>query len=100
MTTVWLAVAAAAVASFALKAVGPLLLAGRDLPPRSRAVITLVAPALLAGFVALGALSQGRHVTVDARTAGVAVAGVALALRAPMLLALVLGAATAALLRL
>ena len=100
MTTIWLAIAGAAVTSFVLKAVGPVLLADRDLPPRSRAVIALVAPALLAGFVALGAFSEGRHVVVDARTAGVAAAGVALALRAPLLVALVAGAATAALLRL
>ena len=99
MTTIWLAIAGAAVTSFVLKAVGPVLLADRDLPPRSRAVIALVAPALLAGFVALGAFSEGRHVVVDARTAGVAAAG-RLALRAPLLVALVAGAATAALLRL
>ena len=43
--------------------------------------------------------SEDRHYVLDERAVGVAVAGVALALRAPVLLAVALAALTAALIR-
>ncbi|MEV4340839.1 AzlD domain-containing protein [Streptomyces sp. NPDC049590] len=49
--TPWPAIAAVAALSFALKAAGPAVLGERELPPRARAVIALMAPALLAGLV-------------------------------------------------
>ncbi|CAL9281311.1 AzlD domain-containing protein [Streptomyces sp. SudanB182_2057] len=62
--TPWPAIAAVAVLGFALKAAGPTVLGERELSPRTRAVIALMAPALLAGLVATG-VAGDRWRTVD-----------------------------------
>ncbi|WP_318205776.1 AzlD domain-containing protein [Streptomyces sp. SCL15-4] len=62
--TPWPAVAAVAALGFALKAAGPLALGERELPPRARAVIALMAPALLAGLVT-AEIAGDRRRTVD-----------------------------------
>ncbi|MFF5475635.1 AzlD domain-containing protein [Streptomyces achromogenes] len=62
--TPWPAIAAVAVLSFALKAGGPTALGERELPPRARAVIAFMAPALLAGLVTTGVAGDGWR-TVD-----------------------------------
>ena len=99
MSRVWLAVVVVGVATVALKAAGPVLLGGRTLPTHVRAVVGLLAPALLAALVVTQTFGSGRHVVLDARIAGVAVAAVALRLRAPILVAVVLAAAVTAGLR-
>ena len=48
LTTLWVAIVAVALANAVVKAAGPLLVGGRELPPRVVAVIELLAPALLA----------------------------------------------------
>jgi hypothetical protein len=63
-------------------------------------VIALVAPALLAALVVIGAFSTQRELVVDARALGLGVALVALLLRAPLVVALVAAAAVTALARL
>jgi len=99
VSPVWLAVVLVGVATVALKAAGPVLLGGRGLPARTRALVELLAPALLAALVVTQTLASGRHVVVDARLAGVAAAAGALRLRAPMLSAVVLAAAVTAAVR-
>jgi hypothetical protein len=99
MTTLWVTIFAVALASAALKAAGPVLVGGRELPPRAISVIALLAPALLAALVVTQTFGEDRHLVLDERAAGVAVAAVALALRAPVLLAVALAAATTALIR-
>ena len=47
MITLWVTIVAVAIANAAIKAVGPVLVGGRDLPPRIVSVIALLAPALL-----------------------------------------------------
>src|ERR671928_80553 len=49
------------------------------------AVVGLLAPALLAALVVTQTFGSGRHVVLDARIAGVAVAAAALRLGAPIL---------------
>jgi branched-subunit amino acid transport protein len=49
--TIWICVALTALASFAIKAIGPAILGNRPLPSRAKGVIALLAPALLAGLV-------------------------------------------------
>jgi len=51
VTTIWTCLALTALASFAIKATGPVILGNRPFPSRARAVIALLAPALLAGLV-------------------------------------------------
>ncbi len=98
-TTVWLVVAATGLSTMALKAVGPVFLGGRPLPPRVTGVVALLGPALLAGLVAITTFGEGQALTLDERLAGVAVGAIAIWRRAPVLLVVLLAAATAALLR-
>jgi uncharacterized membrane protein len=100
VTAVWLTIALVAAASATLKAAGPLLLGDRELGPRATAVIASLAPALLTALVLVDTITAGRRLVGDARLAGVAAAGVALLLRAPVLVVLAVAVATTALLRL
>ncbi len=99
MITLWVTIVAVAIANAAIKAAGPVLVGGRDLPPRIVSVIALLAPALLTALVITETFSEDRHYVLDEKALGVAVAGVALALRAPVLLAVALAALTTALIR-
>jgi uncharacterized membrane protein len=99
MTAVWVSIGIVAIVNFAIKASGPVLLAGRELPARMLQVVALLAAAILATLVVVGTLSEDGRLKVDEQSAGVAVAGVALLLRVPMLLAIFGGALTAAVLR-
>ena len=100
MSDAWIVIPVLAVATFAIKAAGPLAVGGRELPSWGLPVLALVAPALLAALTlveALGADEGSFH--IDARTAGVAVAGVAAWRRAPLVVTLALAAGVAAALR-
>ena len=99
MITLWVTIVAVAIANAAIKAAGPVLVGGRDLPSRLVSVIALLAPALLTALVITETFSEDWHYVLDEKAVGVAVAGVALALRAPVLLAVALAALTAALIR-
>jgi uncharacterized membrane protein len=97
---IWLAIAVLAVGTLALKAVGPVAAAGRELPPRLELFVDLLPAALLAALVANQTFADGTTMSVDARVVGVAVAAVAVALRAPFALVVLLGAGVTALVRL
>src|SRR5690606_5827728 len=62
-------------------------------------VTTLVTVALLVSLVVVQGFADGRTLVVDARVPALAVAALALALRAPFILVVLLAAATAAGLR-
>ena len=87
MTTLWAVILAVALASAAIKAAGPATVGGRDLPPRAVAVVALLSPALLAALVITQTFGGDGRLVLDDRALGVAAAGIALALRAPVLLA-------------
>jgi branched-subunit amino acid transport protein len=98
MDSVWLAIAAMTLISFVIKAAGPVILGGRELPREAERVIVLLPAALLTGLVTVQTFASDRDLVVDERAAGVAVAVVAAALRASVLVVLLLaGAATAGL---
>ena len=99
MTAVWISIGIVAVVNFAIKASGPIFLGDRELPDQLLRIIALLAPAILTGLVVVGTLSENQELKVDEQTIGVAVAGAAMAVRMPMLAAIVLGTATAAALR-
>jgi len=99
MSRVWIVLALVGAATVALKAAGPVLLGGRELPARVRMLVGLLAPALLAALVVTNTLASGRHLVVDARLAGVAAAAVSLRLRAPILVAVAVAAAVTAAIR-
>jgi branched-subunit amino acid transport protein len=96
MTTIWLVVAIVGAATIAIKAIGPTLLGGRELPPRIASLIVLLAPALLAALVAINTLGSGRSLVIDERLLGVAAAGIAVWRKAPVLVVVVIAAAVTA----
>lgn len=95
----WVAVLAAAAVCFGTKLLGHRLPARWLEDPRVARVAGLVTVALLAALVAVQTFTSGRDVTVDARLVALAVAAVALALRAPFVVVVVLAAVVAAVLR-
>jgi len=100
MSVSWLVVVAVGIGTIAIKAAGPVLMGGRPLPERARGVVALLAPALLAALVATNTFGSGQQLVADARLIGVAVAALALLLRAPVLAVVVVAAAAAAVSRL
>lgn len=99
MTAVWITIAAVAAVNAALKAVGPVVAGGRELPSWAPRVIAMLAPAMLKALVVVGVIADGNRLVVDERLAGVAAGAIALTARAPMAVAFVAAAATAAILR-
>ena len=87
-------------ATAALKALGPVLLGGRDLPEPVMGAVGLLAPAVLAALVVVQALGGDRAIVLDERLVGLGAALVALVLRAPLVVVVLVAAATTALLRL
>ena len=100
MSAAWITIAALAAGTVVIKATGPIALGGRPLPPRLNGFIMLLAPALLAALVAVETFGgEHRTLVVDARLAGVAAAGVALALRQSMTVVVIAAAVATAITR-
>jgi branched-subunit amino acid transport protein len=99
LSAAWIAVLVVGAATIAIKAAGPVLAGERELPVGASRVLGLLAPALLAALVATQAFATDESLVLDERGAGLAVAAVAVLLRAPLLAVVVLAAATAAGLR-
>ena len=99
MSVLWVAILGVSLANAAIKAAGPILVGGKELPAGADAVIALLAPTLLTALVVTETFSEDGHLVLDERAVGVGVAALALALRAPVLVAVALAALTTALLR-
>ncbi len=99
MSSVWLVVGIVGVGTMAIKALGPVLLGGRAIPPRLTGVVELLAPALLGALVAVQTFGAGQALVLDERLFGVAAAGIALWRKAPLLVVVVVAAAATALAR-
>jgi branched-subunit amino acid transport protein len=99
VTEVWITVAVVGVLTIAFKAVGPVALGGRSLPPRLLGVVELLAPALLAALVVTQVFAEERQLALDARAVGLCAAIGALVLRAPILAVIAIAAVTTALTR-
>lgn len=95
----WTAILVLALGTYALKALGPLLLGGRPLPPIAARLADLLPAALLAALIAVNVLAGDRRVVIDARLAGLAAAVVAVRLRASFLVVVLAGCAATALAR-
>jgi branched-subunit amino acid transport protein len=100
MTAAWVTVILVGLATIAIKAAGPLLVGGRELPTRLQWMLDHLPPALLAALIVTQALGDERRLAFDPRLLGLAAAVIALAVRAPILLVLVAATATTALARL
>jgi branched chain amino acid efflux pump len=96
---IWVAVLAGSAGVFLLK------LAGLSVPRRwlenrrVHRVAALLPIALLTALIVIQAFTTGRHLVVDARAGGLAVACVAVLLRAPFLVVVALACLTTALIR-
>ena len=100
MTTLWVAVLLGALGCYATKLLG-LSLPTRVLEsPRVERIGALLPIALLAALTATQTFTTAQRVTVDARTAGLAMALIAVLLRAPFLVVVAVAVGTTALLRL
>jgi len=96
----WTVVAIVGAATVVLKAVGPVLLGGRSLPPHVAGLVEMLAPALLAALVVTQAVAGDRRLVFDERLLGLVAAVVAIRLRAPLLAVVVIAAAVTAIARL
>ncbi len=94
---VWAVVVAGAAGCYLLKLAGLSVPAAWVQQPWVSRVVDFVPAALLAALVAVQALTSGHRLVVDGRLAGLAVAALALALRAPFIVVLVLAGAAGAL---
>jgi len=96
----WLAIAVTGVGCYLLK------LAGLSVPPRvlERPVVERIADllpvALLSALIAVQVFASGSHLVIDARVVGLGAAVVALLLRAPFIVVVLVAALSAALVRL
>jgi branched-subunit amino acid transport protein len=100
MSAAWMTVIGLALGTALIKGIGPSLLARRELPRKAVSVVTLLPAAVLAALVVTDTFGTGSgSLTLDARTAGLAAALVAIALRLPMLVVLVVAAGATALVR-
>jgi branched-subunit amino acid transport protein len=88
----WATVLAVGAGTVVLKSVGPVGVANKELPLRVAQLLSMVAPAILAALVVAETFAHGRSLVVDARLAGVAAGAVAIALRAPLWVVIVVGA--------
>jgi hypothetical protein len=96
----WAALIGLAAGCYAFKAAGPLLVGARRLPGSIDNGLALLAVPLMAALIAVQTFGRGSALVVDERAAGLGVAAVAVALRAPFLVVMLSASATAALLRL
>jgi len=95
----WVALLVASAVCFALKLAGHLIPEHWLAQPRVARTAGLVTVALLSALVAVQAFTDGSKLVVDARLPALLVAAVALALRAPFVVVVLLAALTAAGLR-
>ena len=96
---IWVAVVVASVGCYLLKLAGLSLPAALLERPEVQRVAGLLPVALLAGLVAVETFGADGRLVVDLRLAGLGAGVVALVLRAPFLVVIVVAAATTALLR-
>ena len=99
MSNAWIVVLAVGAGTMLLKAVGPVGVAHRELPPRVEQLLELVAPAILGALVVTETFAGGTHLVVDARLAGVGAAVVLVLLRAPFWVVVLAGAVVTAVAR-
>ena len=99
MSTATITLLALAFVTFALKAAGPLALAGRTLPARLNRVVAVLPIPLLAALVVTSTLATGEQWSFDARIAGLLAAAVALWRRLPIVVVVVVAGVTTAVVR-
>lgn len=100
MSEAWLVVVTVGGATVAMKALGPVLLGGRELPTPIMAGVRILAPAVLAALVVVQVLGGDHEIVIDERLVGLGAALATLLLRAPLVVVVLIAAATTAIVRL
>ena len=95
----WAALLGLAVAAYALKAIGPVLVGRRHVPEDVTEVLALIAVPVLAALILVQTFGGAGRLVLDARVPAMAVAALLVWRRAPFLVVVLSAAATAALLR-
>lgn len=95
----WESLIGLALAAYALKALGPVLVGRRPIPADLTQILGLVAVPVLAALILVQTFDGSGRLVVDARVPAMAVAAVLVWRRAPFLVVVLGAAATAALLR-
>jgi hypothetical protein len=95
----WAQILVLAAIAYALKAVGLVVLGGRELRGAAQQAVALLPPALLAGLVAVQTFAIGRSLELDARAVGLAFAGLGVWRRWPFVVIVVGAAAVTAAVR-
>ncbi len=99
MSATWAAVIIVGAVTIGLKAIGPLALQDRQLPPRLNGMIELLAPVMLSALVVTNTFAGDHKLVLDPRAAGLGAAAISILLRAPLLVTVTVAAVTAALIR-
>jgi branched-subunit amino acid transport protein len=96
MSDIWVVVLLVGAGTVALKAVGPVFLAGRELPRTLSTLLLLLAPALLGALVVTQAVGGDREIVLDERLFGIGAAIIGIFLRLPLFAVVVIAAAVTA----
>jgi hypothetical protein len=100
VSAIWPTIVLLAVGTVSIKSAGPVAFGTRTLPPRLAGFIGLLAPALLAALVAVDTFTGAPHqLVINARAAGLLAAGVAILLRLPIVVIVIVAAVATALVR-
>jgi branched-subunit amino acid transport protein len=100
MSAAWTVVLLVGGFTIAFKAAGPVLLGGRTLPPRIVDAFELLAPSLFAALIVTQAVGGDEEIVIDTRLVGVGAGLIAILLRAPLIVVIVVAALATALARL
>ncbi|MCU1366028.1 MAG: hypothetical protein JWL72_290 [Ilumatobacteraceae bacterium] len=95
----WSLILTIAAGAYAFKVLGLVVVGDRPLPAALERCLALIPAAVIAAIVAKDTLSVGQHLQVDARLAGVTVAIVAAWRKMPVIVVIIAGAATTAIVR-
>jgi hypothetical protein len=94
---IWVTIGLLTAGTVAIKALGPVALGRRALPPRLSGVVARLAPSLLAALVVVDLFGgEDRTLAVDESAVGALAAAAALAVRLPMIAAVAIAAAVTA----
>ncbi len=99
MSEPWTVVLLVGAAAIAMKAAGPVVVGGRQLPERALLLVGALAPALLGALVVTNTLASGRSLVLDERAVGLAAAALCIWLRAPLLVSVIAAAVATGLAR-
>lgn len=95
----WGLVFTLAAGAYAFKVLGLVVVGDRALPAPLERCLALIPAAVIAAIVVKDTFSIGQHLQLDARAAGVTVAVIAAWRRMPIIVVILMGAATTALIR-